>query len=71
MSRYYSDEQLDRIKRALPRCVYLRESKKGLLSFLVRITLANGQKKPLVRFQPFLMLRLRWNNTTAHRSCEQ
>lgn len=50
MSRYYSDEQLDRIKRALPRCVYLRESKKGLLSFLVRITLANGQKKTIGTF---------------------
>ena len=50
MSRYYSDEQLERIKRALPRCVYLRESKKGLLSFLVRITLANGQKKTIGTF---------------------
>lgn len=50
MSRYYSDEQIERIKRALPRCVYLRESKKGLLSFLVRITLANGQKKTIGTF---------------------
>lgn len=50
MSRYYSDEQLERIKRSLPRCVYLRESKKGLLSFLVRITLANGQKRTIGTF---------------------